>query len=128
MKYLSIDEVVAIQFELIKQFGGSAGVHDFGLLHSAIERPKATFGGEDLYPTVFEKAAALLHSLILNHPFIDGNKRTAYVSTARFLQINGYELKTDKDSLIKYLLEIEKNKSLIKNVSQWIRNNSRLLK
>ena len=80
MKYISIDEVVAIHFELINQFGGSQGMRDFGLLHSAVERSRASFGGEDLYPDIFSKAAALLHSLILNHPFIDGNKRTSYVS------------------------------------------------
>ena len=68
MKYISIDEVVAIHFELINQFGGSQGMRDFGLLHSAVERSRASFGGEDLYPDIFSKAAALLHSLILNHP------------------------------------------------------------
>lgn len=121
MKYISIDEVVAIHFELIKQFGGSQGIRDFGLLHSAVERSKASFGGEDLYPNIFNKAAALLHSLILNHPFVDGNKRTAYVSTARFLRMNGYIPKAEKRVIIEYILTIEKEKPSITDTAKWLK-------
>lgn len=121
MKYISIDEVVAIHFELIKQFGGSQGIRDFGPLHSAVERSKASFGGEDLYPNIFNKAAALLRSLMLNYPFVDGNKRTAYVSTARFLGMNGYVLKTEKQMIIQYILAIEKEKPSIADIARWLK-------
>ena len=97
MKYLTVDEVVAMHSGVIKQFGGLPGIHSFDLLYSAIERPKATFGGDDLYETIFDKAAALIHSLILNHPFVDGNKRTAFVSLARFLYINKVKFMANRE-------------------------------
>ena len=75
MNWLSIDDVYVIHEEIIRQAGSIASVRDFSLLHSAVERPKATYGGKDLYPTIFIKAAALLHSLCMNHPFTDGNGR-----------------------------------------------------
>ncbi len=78
MKYLSAEQVLFIHSRLIDETGGSHGIRDTGLLQAAVERPKATFGGKDLYPDIFYKAAALLESLIKNHPFIDGNKRTAW--------------------------------------------------
>src|SRR3989338_2780411 len=125
MKYISIDEVLAIHYTIIKGFGGLPGIRDFGLLHSAIERPKASFGGEDLYPNIFEKAAALLHSLILNHPFLDGNKRTAYASCARLLIINSYQLKVTKIIIVSYILYIEKNKPSIQQISLWLKSKTR---
>src|SRR3990170_3004730 len=89
-RYVDIAEVYEIHEAIIKRAGTKASVRDFSLLHSALERPKATYEEQDLYPTVFSKAAALLQSLCLNHAFTDGNKRTAWVSTKRFLRINGY--------------------------------------
>ena len=77
MKYLSLEDVLLYHERIIQESGGSEGIRDFGLLHSAIERPKASFAGKDLYQDIFTKAAALVHSLVLNHPFIDANKRTA---------------------------------------------------
>lgn len=124
MKYLSIEEVAAIQYEAVKRFGGSGGVRDFGLLHSAVERPKASFGGKDLYVSVHSKAAALLHSLILNHPFVDGNKRTAYISTARFFAINNIILVQDKNEIVNFVLKIEKEKLTIKEIAKWLKLHS----
>ena len=69
----------------IAQFGGSHGTRDEGLLESAIARPYQTFGGNDLYPTVFEKAAAIAESIVINHPFVDGNKRTGFLTCWQFL-------------------------------------------
>lgn len=125
MKYLSIEEVVAIHYEVVKNYGGSQGLKDFGLLHSAVERPKASFGGNDLYDTVYTKVAALLHSLIMNHPFVDGNKRTAYVSTARFLIVNNVILTQDKDAIVNFILRIEKEKLSIKKITRWFKRNSK---
>ena len=96
MNWLNIDEVYEIHEEIIKKAGTIASVRDFSLLHSAVERPKATYAGQDLYPTIFVKAAALLHSLCMNHPFTDGNKRTSWASAHKFLWINGYHLKAEK--------------------------------
>jgi len=74
-RYLTVDEVALIHSRLIEQSGGSTGLRDAGSLESAVSQPLASFGGEDLYPTFVEKAAALAFSLVKNHPFIDGNKR-----------------------------------------------------
>ena len=75
---LTIQEVLIIHSEVLKLHGGANGIRDAGGIESAIARPFQTFGGNDLYPTIFEKAAAIGESIIMNHPFIKGNKRTAF--------------------------------------------------
>ena len=75
MRYLSLQEVISLHSLLISQSGGSSGLRDRGALESAVAQPEASFGGQDLYPDLASKAAAFCHSLIQNHPFIDGNKR-----------------------------------------------------
>lgn len=86
--FLTLEQVLAIHYDQIERYGGSHGVRDLALLESATQRPQASFMGEDLYPDIFKKGAALMHSLILNHPFVDGNKRSGVVSTASFLHYN----------------------------------------
>ena len=92
---LSIEAVLFIHELIIEDAGGVQGIRDFTLLHSGLERCRASFGGEDLYPELFDKAGALLHSLVMNHAFLDGNKRTAYAVMVRFLNTNGYEMQVD---------------------------------
>ena len=106
MKYLSPEQVLFIHSRLIDTTGGSHGVRDIGLLQSAVSRPKATFGGKDLYPDIFRKAAALMESLARNHPFVDGNKRTAITSAAVFLGMNGYRLDTTQKELERFTLSV----------------------
>ncbi len=77
VEYLSIGQVLALHAQQLRRYGGRAGMRDRGALESALGWPAATFGGEDLYPDIADKAAALMHSLALNHPFVDGNKRGA---------------------------------------------------
>ena len=121
MKYLNLEQVLYLHDQIINESGGSEGIRDFGLLHSAIERPKASFAGKDLYPDVFAKAAALIHSLVLNHPFIDGNKRTALVSVTRFLKINNKDLKVGFSQLINLALKIESKKMDISDLTVWLK-------
>lgn len=125
IKYLEIDEVMVIHEEMIEKFGGRWEVHDFTLLHSATLRPQATFGGEDLYKTIFEKAAALIHSLILNHPFDDGNKRTAITSCARFLYINGWHLETPMKESVQFTLNIDAKRIDLEKIAIWLKKHSR---
>ena len=90
--YLTPEQVLFIHSRLVDETGGAHGIRDLGMLLSALGRPQATFQGKDLYSDLFSKAAALMDSLVRNHPFIDGNKRTAITSTAIFLRINGFHL------------------------------------
>src|SRR3989339_2094060 len=110
IRYLFIDEVMVIHNKMIELFGGRKDVHDFTMLHSATERCKATFGGKDLYPTIFDKASALIQSLILNHPFDDGNKRTAFSSCVLFLYYNQYKLEYSKSETIQFTLDVDSHK------------------
>ena len=97
MRYLAIDEVIALHAKLTAQSGGSPGLRDRGALESAVAQPEMSFGGEDLYPTVAAKAAAFGHSLIQNHCFIDGNKRIGHAAMEVFLVVNGYEVEASTD-------------------------------
>ena len=75
---LDISDVLLIHERLIREFGGASGLKDRGLLESAIFRPFQSFGGQELYQSIEEKASAILESILINHPFVDGNKRTGY--------------------------------------------------
>jgi death-on-curing protein len=82
--YLSLGQALELHRVQIRRFGGSAGLRDRGALEAALARPQMTFGGEDLYPDVASKAAALMHSLVMNHPFVDGNKRVGAHASVLF--------------------------------------------
>ncbi len=124
MKYLSSEQVLFIHSRLIDTSGGAHGVRDIGLLQSAVERPKATFEGKDLYRDLFHKTAALMESLTNNHPFVDGNKRTAITSSALFLQFNGYILNTSQNKLEKFTLRIATGKASFDDAVEWFKRNS----
>lgn len=123
--YLTLDEIIAIHDSMIDHYGGSHGLRDLGLLQSALARPQSTFSGEDLYPTVFDKSAALFHSLMLNHVFIDGNKRTTFASTARFLALNGYEITAKDKSIVDFSLLVENKHSSVEEIAVWLKRNSK---
>ena len=91
-EFLQIAEILEIHQILIDLFGGMPGIRDEGLLESALSQPQATFFGELLHPTIHEQAAAYLYHIAKNHPFLDGNKRTAYGAMETFLRLNGYNL------------------------------------
>lgn len=97
---LTTKQVISIHSSLIEATGGTDGVRDVGLLESALETPFQTFGGKDLYPTLIQKAARLGHSLISNHPFVDGNKRIGIHTMLVFLAINGVEIECTQNELI----------------------------
>ena len=122
--HITLDVVLAIHDDMIDKYGGSRGIRDLGLIQSAIARPQSSFGGDDLYPNVFDKAAALFHSLIFNHAFIDGNKRTTIVSTAHFLSLNGFELDVSQEDFVAFPLLVENKHLSIEKISKWIKNHS----
>ena len=102
--FLSRDEVLEIHRALLERFGGAAGVRDLGLLESALHRPQTGY-----YADLAEMAAALFESLIMNHPFIDGNKRVAFFATDVFLRLNGYKLKVDAKKAHRFLIGLLEN-------------------
>lgn len=128
MKYLSTEEVLYIHDQSIKKFSGSFGIRDVGLLESALARPQASFGGEDLYKTIFEKSAALMHSLLKNHPFIDGNKRTSLAAVGLFLKINGYSLKNMHQEEISFALSVENDTFDLDDIASWLQHHCIRLK
>lgn len=97
MRSLTLMEVLELHCRVIEQFGGALGIRDLGLLESAIAQPRMTFGEEDLYPSLLEKAAALGFSIIMNPPFLDGNKRTGHAAAETFLVPNGLEINASVD-------------------------------
>lgn len=119
---VSIDQVYEIHKSIVIRAGTVASVRDFALLHSAVERPKATYMGRDLYPTVFLKAAALLQSLCLNHPFTDANKRTAWITTKRFLKVNDYHLKATRTEAADFMVYVDNQKPDLKHISSWLKS------
>lgn len=122
--YLTLDEVLAIHHEEVEKFGGSHGVRDLDLLDSALHRPQSSFMGEDLYPTLFRKAAALMHSILLNHPFIDANKRTSVAAMAYFLHLNGYNIAAEQKELVELALKVESKLIDLEQISQWLKEHS----
>lgn len=117
---LDIEQVLYIHERIISFAGGKQGVRDFALLHSALERCKATFGGDDLYPSLFHKAAALLHSMIMNHPFLDGNKRTAYAIMSRFLNSNSHYVSSTQDEIVTMCVAVDNEGWNIKDIVSWL--------
>ncbi|SRR6266487_1353600 len=97
MIYLTTTEVIQLHDWVIQQSGGRPGVRDINLIDSAVHQPQATFAGQELNPTLVQKAAALGFSLVKNHGFIDGNKRIAHAATETFLVLNGFEVKAAVD-------------------------------
>lgn len=123
--FLSLEQILAIHHDQISNYGGSHGIRDLSLLESAVHRLQVSFMGEDLYPNIFDKAAALIHSLVLNHPFIDGNKRTGTIAGAGFLHFNGWDLKVSQKEIEEISLNVESKKWDIGTLSKWLQNNSK---
>ncbi|MCW5315819.1 type II toxin-antitoxin system death-on-curing family toxin [Nostoc sp. KVJ3] len=105
-RFLSISQVLGIHQDEINSFGGTSGVRDEGLLDSALAQPQATFGGELLHPTIHEQAAAYLYHLAMNHPFIDGNKRTAFAVMDTFITLNGYSLNLSQEQAYNLVIQV----------------------
>ena len=106
MTYLTVEQVLRIHARQVERFGGDPGVRDRGLVESAVAQPRARFGGQSLYPTIEEKAAALAFSLVRNHPFADGNKRTGAAAMLLFLGRNGFTIEATEDEMESIVLRL----------------------
>ncbi len=124
MNYLTPEQVLFLHARLIEETGGSHGVRDVALLESAVARPRMMFGGEDLYPDLFSKAAALMNSLIRNHPFVDGNKRTGIAAAALFLRQNGRLLRATSPELEAFTVYVAESRPDIPEIAEWLERHS----
>ena len=125
MRYLTPEQILFIHARLIAETGGEHGLRDLGLLLSAVARPEGTFDGDELYPDLYHKAAALMESLINNHPFVDGNKRTGVASAAMFLRINGTQLTASREELESFVLSIARGEESVETIAEWLTLNAR---
>jgi death-on-curing protein len=124
IRYLTLIEVLELHRKILEQSGGALGIRDMGLLESAIAQPQMTFGGEYLYPSLLEKAAALGFSMIMNHPFVDGNKRTGHAATEVFLVLNGLEINSSVDEQERVVLAIASGELGREAFVEWLRQHA----
>ena len=125
MKYLYPKQILYLYQQIIQQTGGTLGLRDEGLLESAIYRPQASFGGQDLYPDLFSKTAALGHSIISNHPFVDGNKRVGFEAMRLILRLNRYDVHASLEAKYEFVMDIAKGKLTEQAIADWLKRHSR---
>lgn len=124
IKFLDKNTILAFHQDQIETYGGSPGIRDEGLLDSALAQPKASFGGEYVHEDIFEMAAAYGFHICQNHPFYDGNKRTALIAIYTFLYVNGYRLKADKKSLFAIVIDLANGKVEKKELAEYMKKHT----
>jgi len=125
VKYLTIEQVLVVHTVLIKRYGGRHGVRDHGLLESAVFRPQTSAFGQDAYPTLFEKCAVLGYSIIKNHPFLDGNKRTGFAGMHLMLLVNGHDLVSNTEEEVAMAENVATGKMDELEIASWLKEHSR---
>ena len=119
VEFLDLDDVVDLAIALL---GDPAPIRDIGLLGSAVARPQTTAFGEDAYPDIWTKAAALLHSIVKNHALVDGNKRLGWLATAVFLEINGVEIsRAGNDDVYELVIDAAAGKPAVDAIAERLR-------
>ncbi|QMV42653.1 type II toxin-antitoxin system death-on-curing family toxin [Cohnella cholangitidis] len=126
VKFLTKEEVVSAHYFMMKRMNDAeqAGVKDHGLLESAVHRPQHSLFGEDAYSSLFDKAAALLESLVKNYCFHNGNKRTAYLVTKSFLLLNGYHLRMERMYAVEFIVDIALSVHSLETISLNLKTHS----
>jgi len=122
VRYLSLSEALELHRRIIGQSGGALGVLNLSSLESALAQPRMTFGGKELYPSIVDKASALGYSLIQNHPFLDGNKRTGHAAMELFLVLNGFEIQSSVDEQERTILQVASGKIDRDTFTRWLRD------
>ena len=123
MRYLTVGEVLEIYSRVMQQSGGLIGIRDLGAVESAVAQPRMRFGGAELYPTLVEKASGLGFSLIQNHPFLDGNKRTGHAAMETFLVLNGHHITASVDQQVEIVLGVASGAVSRESFTGWLRRN-----
>jgi death-on-curing protein len=117
---ISFQEILELHELSIIDFGGSHGIRDIDMLQSAVERPSATFDSTELYTTPIQKAAAIFESIIKNHPFVDGNKRTAWLACFTMLRLYEYKLFVSQTDAYNFVIEVASSHMEFDNIVEWI--------
>ena len=125
MRHLYPKQVLYLYQQILAQTGGTVGVLDEGLLESAVYRPQASFGGHELYPDLFSKVAALGHSIIRNHPFVDGNKRVGFEAMRLLLRVNGCDLRASVDRKYEFVMDVANGALTEQGIADWLKQSSR---
>ena len=125
---IKIEVVLGIHKVLIRKYGGADGVRDQGLLESAIKRPYQTFGGKELYETSESKAAAMIESIIKNHPFVDGNKRTGYAMMRLILMKEKKGIRANQEEKYEFVIKIASGEIDYEEIRDWINEKIKILK
>jgi death-on-curing protein len=123
--YVSVEQGLALHRFQVTRYGGSGGCRDRGALEAAVARPQATFAGEDLYSDDAAKAAALMHSLAMNHPLVDGNKRVAAHAALLYLRANGLTLLFSTNELTELTLAVARGEMSAEAIAIWFRQRTR---
>lgn len=121
MRYLTLLEVLDLHRMILEQSGGMAGVRDLGALESAVAQPCMTFGGQDLYPNLADKASSLAFSLVMNHAFVDGNKRIGHAAMETFLVLNGWEVDATEDEQEQVFLQLAAGTLARESFTEWLK-------
>lgn len=121
IRYLSLMEVVELHRQIITQSGGTLGILDLNILQSTVVKPRMSFAGKDLYPTLIDKAATLGFAIIVNHPFVDGNQLTGHAVMAIFLAINGVEINADVEEQVQKISAIASGKLERDDFVTWVK-------
>jgi death on curing protein len=124
IKFLKIEMILSFHEDQINQYGGNSGIRDRGLLESALAQPEASFGGEYVRKNIFEMAAAYGFHICKNHPFIDGNKRTALIAMYTFLYVNGWKLKANKKVLYANIVELASGNLTKEELTEFLKSHS----
>lgn len=121
---INLENTIKIHQILIEEFGGTKGIRDPKLLESALSRPFQTFNKKDLYPSTIEKAAALIESILVNHPFLDGNKRIGYVLMRLLLLEDEMDISATQEDKYNFVIAIAKGELSFDKITEWIDKNS----
>jgi death-on-curing protein len=121
MRSLTLGEVIELHRQVLAATGGAAGIRDLSLLESALAQPATTFAGQDLHPSLIDKAAALAFSLVANHPFVDGNKRIGHAAMEVFLVLNGYQIQASIGDQERLMLDLASGTLDREQLATWLR-------
>ena len=125
MKTLSIEQLVALHSLLIMETGGSEGLRDIGRLEAVVAAQTQSVFGKEIYPTIFEKGAALIRGVISDHPFVDGNKRTGMLAGLTFLEVNGQKFNTKKGEIEDFAVQVATKHLGIAEIAAWLETHSK---